>query len=102
MGLLSDIFDFLTDQTSDNYIANSERWFDSVWKHLNRTDCAEGILEVREGKLFKKLSVTFRDYTKISIIDNEDEGCSLRSVNLDSNQKRQLIREGRIVLKEYE
>lgn len=44
MGLLSDIFDFLTEQTSDNYIANSERWFDSVWKHLNRTDCAEGIL----------------------------------------------------------
>ena len=48
------------------------------------------------------MSVTFRDYTKISIIDNEDEGCSLRSVNLDSSQKRQLIRDGRIVLKEYE
>lgn len=102
MGLLSDLFDLLTEQTSDGYISKSERWFDSVWKHLSRTDCAEGILEVREGKLFRRLSVTFRDYTKISIIDNDDEGCCLRSVNLDSNQKRQLIRDGRIVLKEYE
>lgn len=102
MGLLSDIFDFLTEQTSDNYIANSESWFDSVWKHLIRTDSAEGILEVRNGKLFRKMSVTFRGYTKISIVDVEDEGCNLRSVNLDSKQKRQLIREGRIVLKEYE
>lgn len=102
MGLLSDIFDFLIEQTSDNYISKSERWFDSVWKHLNRTDSAEGILEVRDGNLFRRLSVTFRDGTKISIIDVEDEGCSLRSVNLDSNQRRQLIRDGRIVLKEYE
>lgn len=102
MGLLSDIFDFLTEQTSGSYIANSERLFDSIWKHLSHTECAEGILEIREGKLFRRMSVTFRDYTKISIIDNEDEGCSLRSVNLDSSQKRQLIRDGRIVLKEYE
>ena len=102
MGLLSDIFDFLIEQTSDNYISNSERWFDSVWKHLNRTDSAEGILEVRDGNLFRRLSVTFRDGTKFSIIDVEDDGCSLRSVNLDSIQRRQLIRDGRIVLKEYE
>lgn len=61
MGLLSDIFDFLTEQTSDNYITNSERWFDSVWKRLSRVDCAEGILEIRKGKLFRRMSVTFRD-----------------------------------------
>lgn len=102
MGLLSSIFDFLAEQSADNYMICSERWFDYLRKHFDYSDCAEGVLEVRNGKLFKKFVVRFRNNTKVIIMDDEDEGCSLSSINLNSIQKKQILKYGYFILKEYE
>lgn len=102
MGLLSDLFSFLTDISGDSYSYSCERWFDSIWDKMNRPCSAEGCLEVKEGKLYKKFYVTFRDRTSLVISDENDDGRELRYVNLNSEQKKQLLRDGYITIKEYE
>lgn len=102
MGLLSDLFAFLTDITDDGYFAISEHWFDNVWKKMYRPNFAEGCLEVRDGKLYKKFLVSFRDGTSLVIKDKNDDGRELRYVTLNSEQKKQLLRDGYITIKEYE
>lgn len=102
MGLLSDLFSFLIDITDDGYSAVSERWFDNVWEKMYRPNCAEGCLEVRDGKLYKKFRVSFRDGTCLVITDENDDGRELRYVNLNSEQKKQLLRDGYVTIREYD
>lgn len=102
MGLLSDLFAFLTDIADDGYLAVSEHWFDNVWKKMYRPNCAESRLEVRDGKLYKKFLVSFRDGTSLVITDENDDGRELRYVNLNSEQKKQLLRDGCVTIREYD
>lgn len=102
MGLLSDFFSFLTDLPDDSYIVDSERWFDNVYKKFKRLRFAEGRLEIRDGKLYRKFSVLFYDGTSLIITDDRDEGGELRSAYLNTDQKKQLLRDGYITIKEYE
>lgn len=101
MGFISDLFSFLTEIFDDSYLFNSERWFDSIWKKLSRPYTAKGVLEIKDRKLYKKFYVTFRDDTLIVITDENDEGKDLRYVTLNSGQKKQLLCDGYITIKEY-
>lgn len=102
MGLISDLFSFLTEISDDSYLYSCERWFDNLWKKMYRPYTAEGVLEIRDGKFYKKLYVTFRDDTRIVITDDNDEGKKLHYVNLNLEQKKQLLRDGFLTIKEYE
>ena len=102
MGLFSDLFSFLTDITDDSYIVSSERWFDNVYKRINHVESSEGRLEVRSGNLYRKLYVTFRDGSSLVITDEKDNGRELRYVNLNSEQKKQLLRDGYVTIREYD
>lgn len=102
MGLLSDLFSFLAEVSDDSYLYSCERWFDNLWKKMYRPYTAEGVLEIRDGKFYKKLYVTFRDDTRIVITDDNDEGKKLHYVNLNSEQKKQLLRDGFLTIKKYE
>ena len=101
MGLLSDLFSLLTETTDNSYVYNSERWFDNLWKKMYRPYTAEGVLVLKEGRLFKKFYVTFHDDTSIVIVDDNDEGQKLRHITLSTDHKKQLLRDGYITIKEY-
>lgn len=102
MGFISDLISFLTEISDDSYLFTCECWFDDIWKKLSRPYTAKGMLVIIDGKLYKKFYVTFRDDTLIIITDENDEGKKLRYVTLNSEQKKQLLRNGYINIKEYE
>lgn len=102
MGIIYSLFSFLSEASDDSYLLGCERWFDGVWKNLYRPNYAKGCLEIKEGRLYKKLLVSLRDNTRIVITDDNDEGRKLRYVSLNSEQKRQLLHNGFLTIKEYE
>ena len=102
MGVISDLFSLLTEISDDSYLFSCKRWFDVIWKKLYRPYTAKGVLVIKNGKLYKKFYVTFRDNTLIVITDENDEGKKLRYVTLNSEQKKQLLCDGYITIKEYE
>lgn len=102
MGFISDLISFLTEISDDSYLTNCEHWFDGIWKKLSRPYTAKGILVIKDGKFYKKFCVTFRDGTLIVITEENDEGKDLRYITLNSEQKKQLLHDGYITIKEYE
>lgn len=101
MGLLSDLFSLLVENTDNSYVYSNECWFDNLWKKMYRPYTAKGVLELKEGRLFKKFYVLFPDDTGIVIVDDNDEGQKLRHITLSTEHKRQLLRDGFITIKKY-
>lgn len=101
MGFLSEIISIISGFIDDSYYSSSERWFDNIWRKLNRPYMAEGILELRDGKLYKKFLVTFHDGSNIVVVEDNDEGYKLRHVRLSSDHKRQILQEGYLTIKQY-
>lgn len=101
MGLLDIIFETLGEASNTAYLNRSERWFDRSWNNLQNPYRGTGILEIKDGMLFKRLIVRFIDGFEITIIDEDDDGCSLDSVYLNSSQKKEILRKGYFVLKKY-
>ena len=69
---------------------------------MYRPNCAESLIDIKDGKLYKKFLVSFCDGTSIVITDENDDGRELRYVNLNSEQKKQLLRDRSVTIKEYE
>ena len=71
MGLLSDIFDFLSSFTDDSYIDEAKVWGDRVWNSSSNKKSGTLSLNLVDDRLYKRLRIIFYD-GNIANITNED------------------------------
>ena len=102
MGILTSIFKtigyFLL---RTDYRRDSELWFDSVWRHMRHTSSCKGELFEKNGKVFRKMSVTFDGDISITITDDKDLGAKSENVRLSWWERTCLENTGNTVLKRY-
>lgn len=101
MGLLSDIFDFLSSFTDDSYIDEAKVWGDRVWNSSSNKKSGTLSLNLVDDRLYKRMRIIFYDGNIANITNEDDRGWSFSEKKLTRSQKRQLDEEGMIEIKRY-
>lgn len=101
MGLLSDIFDFLSSFTDDSYIDEAKVWGDRVWNSSSNKKSGTLSLNLVDDRLYKRMRIIFYDGNIANITNEDDRGWSYSEKKLTRSQKRQLDEEGMIEIKRY-
>lgn len=101
MGLLSDIFDFLSSFTDDSYIDEVKVWGDRVWNSSSNKKSGTLSLNLVDDRLYKRMRIIFYDGNIANITNEDDRGWTYSEKKLTRSQKRQLDEEGMIEIKRY-
>lgn len=101
MGLLSDIFDFLSSFTDDSYIDEAKVWGDRVWNSSSNKKSGTLSLNLVDDRLYKRMRINFYDGNIANITNEDDRGWTYSEKKLTRSQKRQLDEEGMIEIKRY-
>lgn len=101
MGLLSDIFDFLSSFTDDSYIEEAKVWGDRVWNSSSNKKSGTLSLNFVDDRLYKQMCIIFYDGNIANITNEDDRGWTYSEKKLTRSQKRQLDEEGMIEIKRY-
>ena len=101
MGLLSDIFDFLSSFTDDSYIDEAKVWGDRVWNSSSNKKSGTLSLNLVDDRLYKRMRIIFYDGNIANITNEYDRGWTYSEKKLTRSQKRQLDEEGMIEIKRY-
>lgn len=101
MGLLSDIFDFLSSFTDDSYIDEAKVWGDRVWNSSSNKKSGTLSLNLVDDRLYKRMRIIFYDGNIANITNEDDRGWTYSEKKLTRSQKRQLDEEGMIKIKRY-
>lgn len=101
MGLLSDIFDFLSSFADGSYIEDAKDWGDKFWNSSTNKKSGTLSLYLVNDRLYKRMRIVFND-GNIAIVTNEDDrGWSYSENKLTRSQRRQLSEEGLVEIKRY-
>uniref|UniRef100_UPI00402A33F0 hypothetical protein n=1 Tax=Segatella hominis TaxID=2518605 RepID=UPI00402A33F0 len=101
MGLLSDIFDFLSSFTDDSYIDEAKVWGDRGWNSSSNKKSGTLSLNLVDDRLYKRMRIIFYDGNIANITNEDDRGWTYSEKKLTRSQKRQLDEEGMIEIKRY-
>lgn len=101
MGLISDIFDFLSTFDRDTYIDESKDWADNIWDKNTNTLSGSLSLYMIDHKLYKSLKIKFRNNVVGVFTDETDNGWIISDRSLTKTQKRLLKEQGNIIIKRY-
>lgn len=102
MGLLSDIFDFLSSFEGSSYIENAKDWGDKLWNEYDNTKSASLSLYEIDNRLYKQMRIEFRDKNIGVFTESEDMGWRKNENKLTHGQRNQLKDNGYIVIKKYQ
>ena len=101
MGLLSDIFDFLSSFTDDSYIEEAKVWGDRVWNSSSNKKSGTLSLNLVDDRLYKRMRIVFYDGNIANITNEDDRGWSFSEKRLTRIQRKQLSEEGMVEIKRY-
>lgn len=101
MGLLSDIFDFLSSFTDDSYIEEAKVWGDRVWNSSSNKKSGTLSLNFVDDRLYKQMRIIFYDGNIANITNEGDRGWSFSEKRLTRFQRKQLSEEGMVEIKRY-
>lgn len=101
MGLLSDIFDFLSSFTDDSYIEEAKVWGDRVWNSSSNKKSGTLSLNLVDDRLYKRMRIVFYDGNIANITNEDDRGRSFSEKRLTRFQRKQLSEEGMVEIKRY-
>lgn len=101
MGLLSDIFDFLSSFDEGSYIEDAKDWGDKVWNSSSNKKSASLCLYLVSDRLYKRMRIVFNDGNIANVTNEDDRGWSYSEKKLTRSQRRQLSEEGMIEIKKY-
>lgn len=101
MGLLSDIFDFLSSFTDDSYIEEAKVWGDRVWNSSSNKKSGTLSLNFVDDRLYKQMRIIFYDGNIANITNEDDRGWSFSEKRLTHFQRKQLSEEGIVEIKRY-
>lgn len=101
MGLLSDIFDFLSSFDEGSYIDDAREWGDEVWNNSINRKSATLCLYLVNNRLYKRMHIVYYDGNIANITNEGDGGWSYSEKKFTRSQKRQLDEEGCIDIKMY-
>ena len=103
MGLLSNIFGFIDDLTSESsyYKENSIEWCDKAWRRMLNAERGEARLYQIGDKVYRQLYVVLEGSMEGYFTDTNDRGCNLENLHLKREARRELERVGHIVIKKY-
>lgn len=99
MGLLSDIFDFLSSFTDDSYIDEAKVWGDRVWNSSSNKKSGTLSLNLVDDRLYKRMRIIFYDGNIANITNEDDRGWSFSGKRLTRFQRKQLSEEGIVEIK---
>ena len=95
MGLLSDIFDFLSSFNEGSYI-------DKIWNKSINKKSASLYLYLVNDCLYKRMRIVFYDGNIANVTNEDDRGWTYSEKKLTCSQRRQLNEEGLIEIKRYD
>lgn len=101
MGLLSDIFDFLSSFADDSYIEDAKVWGDKVWNSSYNKKSGTLSLYLVNNRLYKRMRIVFYDDNIANITNEDDRGWSYSENKLTHSQMRHLSEEGMVEIKKY-
>lgn len=102
MGLLADIFDFLSSFDEGSYIENAKAWGDKVWNNSSNKKSGTLSLYLVNDRLYKRMRIILYDGNIANITNEDDKGWSYSEKKLTRSQRRQLSEEGIVEIKRYE
>lgn len=101
MGLLSDIFDFLSSFTDDSYIEDAKVWGDKVWNSSSNKKYGTLSLFLVNNRLYKRMRIVFYNGNIANVTNEDDRGWNYSENKLTRSQRKQLSEEGAFVIKRY-
>lgn len=101
MGLLSDIFDFLSSFADGSYIEDAKDWGNKVWNSSSNKKSGTLSMYLVNDRLYKRMRIVFNDGNIANITNGDDRGWSYSENKLTRSQKRQLGEEGFVEIKIY-
>lgn len=102
MGLLSDIFDFLSSfDEGSSYIEDAKEWGDKVWNSSFKKKSGTLSLYLVDDRLYKRMRIVFYDGNIANVNNEDDRGWTYSEKKLTRSQRRQLSEEGMIEIKRY-
>lgn len=102
MGLLADIFDFLSSFDEGSYIEDAKAWGDKVWNNSSNKMSGTLSLYLVNDRLYKRMRIILYDGNIANITNEDDKGWSYSEKKLTRSQRRQLSEEGIVEIKRYE
>lgn len=102
MGLLSDIFDFLSSFNEGSYIDDAKDWGDKIWNKSINKKSASLYLYLVNDCLYKRMRIFFYDGNIANVTNEDDRGWTYSEKKLTCSQRRQLNEEGLIEIKRYD
>lgn len=94
MGLLSDIFDFLSSFTDDSYIDEAKVWGDRVWNSSSNKKSGTLSLNLVDDRLYKRMRIIFYDGNIANITNEDDRGWTYSEKNLLALKKDNWMKKG--------
>lgn len=101
MGLLSDIFDFLSSFADGSYIEDAKDWGDKVWNSSSNKKSGTLSMYLVNDHLYKRMRIVFNDGNIANITNGDDRGWSFSEKRLTRFQRKQLSEEGMVEIKRY-
>ena len=102
MGLLSDIFDFLSSIFDGGlYIEEAKVWGDKVWNNSFNKESAILSLFLVNNRLYKRMRIVSYDGNIAIVTQVDDKGWEYSEENLSRFQRKQLSEEGMVEIKRY-
>lgn len=102
MGLISDIFDFLSSFDEGSYIDDAKDWGDKVWNSSSNKKYGTLSLYLVNGRLYKRMCIVYCDGNIANVTNGDDRGWTYSEKRLTRSQRRQLSEEGIIEIKRYD
>lgn len=103
--LISGLIPFPTSillDTNRNIIENNIKWADKEYKRVcSNNQRAVAILYLRGNSLFRSLVVTTKNGEQHKYDDTKALADNYKDLNLDSDLKESLIKDGYIIIKKY-
>lgn len=99
MGILADIFDFLSSFDEGSYIEDAKAWGDKVWNNSSNKKSGTLSLYLVNDRLYKRMRIILYDGNIANITNEDDKGWSYSEKKLTRSQRRQLSEEGIVEIK---
>lgn len=94
MGLLSDIFDFLSSFDEGSYIDDAKDWGDKIWNSSSNKKSGTLSLYPVDDRLYKRMRIVFYDGNIANVTNEDDSGWLYSEKKLTHSQRKQLSEEG--------
>lgn len=99
MGLLSDVFDFLSSFADSSYIEDAKDWGDKVWDSSSNKKSGTLSLYLVNDRLYKRMRIVYNDGNIANITYKDDRGWNYSENKLTRSQRRQLSEDGELDIK---